>query len=176
MLLKFKWPHHQYFSILPHEYEWSNRLYLIPPYYAWKESTWWIAQNVCTDLHLGLLDQETNCSIMRSIYTRTRWTFNVIWVQSWPGLVTREVKGRTFCLGRIRHTWHFVLTSAVCIVSMEHHPDIPWAKVQMHMNIERHVMWTHTRTHILPFNLTPFFPFHIHTFKNPFMWGSDCRL
>lgn len=29
MLLKFKWPHPQYFSILPHEYEWSDSCYLI---------------------------------------------------------------------------------------------------------------------------------------------------
>lgn len=32
--------------------------------------------NLCTDPHLQLLDQETNCSIMRGIYTHGGWTFN----------------------------------------------------------------------------------------------------
>lgn len=52
------------------------------------------------------------CSVMRNIYTRTRWTFNVIWFPSRPGLVTEGVRGRTSREKSIRHTWHPVLTSA----------------------------------------------------------------
>lgn len=68
--------------------------------------------NLCTDPHLWLLDQETNCSIMRGIYTHTRWTFNVIWAPCWPGLVSVRVKGHASLEGSISHTWHLAVTCA----------------------------------------------------------------
>lgn len=72
--------------------------------------------NLCTDLHLWLRQPRSHCCIIRSVYTLTGWTFNVIQVQSWLGLVTLAVKGHTLCEGSIRHTWHFALTSAECVL------------------------------------------------------------
>lgn len=35
--------------------------------------------NLCTDRQRPLSDHETNCSVMRSVYTHSGWAFNVVW-------------------------------------------------------------------------------------------------
>lgn len=124
---------------------------------------------------------------MRSIYTHTGWTFNAIWVQSRPSLVTWGVKGRTFCKESIRHTWHFVLTSAEC-VSWK-----PWwegegsrwcstSKGATNENAHQHEQRS-TRTHFHLTSLTASHP--TLTFKSIFYvrqwlwaceWGRSLRL
>lgn len=56
--------------------------------------------------------KRSHCSVMRNIYTQPRWTFNVIWFPSRPGLFTEGVRGRTSRRRSIRHAWCPVLTSA----------------------------------------------------------------
>lgn len=108
--------------------------------------------NPCTDPHLRLLDQETNCFITRSVYARTGWTFNVIWV--WPcytrGQGSYILWGEhpshlTFCIDLCRECkllgrWQFICKGAM--------------NGNTQTQAGRHVMWTHTCTHSFQFHPT----------------------
>lgn len=110
MLLKFKWPPlsiPQSCHMNMNSVEATIWFFLL---YAWEDLMNY--PNHCRFPTRNYWAKRSHCSVMRNIYTQTRWTFNAIWVPSRPGLVTEGVRGRTSRERSIRYTWHPVLTSA----------------------------------------------------------------